>query len=69
MNEKNFAFSINHDSDIPKYQQLVNTINNAIAEQLLEKGDLLPSVNSICKNSTSLKKQRKIRQFFSKQRI
>ncbi|MBP7470601.1 MAG: hypothetical protein KA782_05885, partial [Flavobacterium sp.] len=44
MDEKNFAFSINHESDIPKYQQLVNSINNAIAENLLSKGDLLPSV-------------------------
>ena len=51
MNEKNFAFSINHDSDIPKYQQLVNSINNAIAEHLLEKGDTLPSVNSICREN------------------
>ena len=48
MNEKIFAFNINHESDIPKYQQLVNSINNAIAKKLLNKGDLLPSVNSIC---------------------
>jgi DNA-binding transcriptional regulator YhcF (GntR family) len=51
MNEANFAFSINHDSNTPKYQQLVNSINNAIAENLLNKGDLLPSVNSICKEN------------------
>jgi len=51
MNEKSFAFLINHDSDIPKYQQLVNSINNAIAENILDKGDLLPSVNSICKEN------------------
>jgi DNA-binding transcriptional regulator YhcF (GntR family) len=48
MNETIFAFNINHESDIPKYQQLVNSINNAIAKKLLNKGDLLPSVNSIC---------------------
>jgi len=48
MNEKIFAFNINHESDVPKYQQLVNSINNAIAKKLLNKGDLLPSVNSIC---------------------
>lgn len=48
MKEKNFAFNINHESDVPKYQQLVNSINNAIAKNLLNKGDLLPSVNSIC---------------------
>jgi DNA-binding transcriptional regulator YhcF (GntR family) len=48
MNETIFSFNINHESDIPKYQQLVNSINNAIAKKLLNKGDLLPSVNSIC---------------------
>lgn len=47
--ENNFTFSINHDSDIPKYQQLVNSISNAIAENILAKGVQLPSVNTICK--------------------
>ncbi len=51
MNEQKFAFSINHESDIPKYQQLVNSINNAIAKKLINKGDLLPSVNTICKEN------------------
>jgi DNA-binding transcriptional regulator YhcF (GntR family) len=51
MSEKNFAFTINHESDIPKYQQLVNSINNAIAENVLVKGDLLPSVNGILKDN------------------
>ncbi|NDP27749.1 MAG: GntR family transcriptional regulator [Flavobacterium sp.] len=51
MNEQDFAFTINHESDIPKYQQLVNSINNAIAKNLLDKGDLLPSVNTICKEN------------------
>jgi DNA-binding transcriptional regulator YhcF (GntR family) len=49
--QEKFAFVINHDSDIPKYQQLVNGINNAIAENILQKGDLLPSVNAICKEN------------------
>lgn len=49
--EEKFVFVINHESDIPKYQQLVNGINNAIAENILQKGDLLPSVNSICKTN------------------
>lgn len=40
---------MNHESDIPKYQQLVDGITNAIAENILQKGDLLPSVNVICK--------------------
>ena len=51
MSEKPFTFLIHHNSDIPKYQQLVNAINNAIAENILDKGDLLPSVNSICKEN------------------
>jgi DNA-binding transcriptional regulator YhcF (GntR family) len=49
MSEKNFKLIINHDSDIPKYQQIVNSINDAVAENILDRGDLLPSVNSICK--------------------
>lgn len=46
-----FSFEINHESDVPKYQQIVNIINNAIAEHVLDKGDVLPSVNSICQNN------------------
>jgi DNA-binding transcriptional regulator YhcF (GntR family) len=37
------------NSDIPKYQQIVNSINNAISNNVLSVGDILPSVNSICK--------------------
>lgn len=52
--EESFSFTINHDSDTPKYQQLVDAINNAIAENILAKGDQLPSVNNICiKNKLS----------------
>ncbi|MBS7254235.1 GntR family transcriptional regulator [Flavobacterium branchiicola] len=47
--EEKFTFIINHESDTPKYQQLVDGITNAIAENILQKGDLLPSVNVICK--------------------
>lgn len=47
--EEKFEFIMNHESDIPKYQQLVDGITNAIAENILQKGDLLPSVNIICK--------------------
>ncbi|MFI1770885.1 GntR family transcriptional regulator [Thalassobellus citreus] len=39
---------ININSDIPKYQQLVNAINNALANNTLSSGDALPSVNKIC---------------------
>ena len=52
--KKKFSFNINHESDVPKYQQLVDAINNAIAENILIKGEQLPSVNSICiKNKLS----------------
>ncbi|WP_298878735.1 GntR family transcriptional regulator [uncultured Polaribacter sp.] len=53
MVEELFVLTINHNSDIPKYQQLVNAVNNAISENLLQKGDALPSVNNIC-NTTKL---------------
>ncbi|MBK0369378.1 GntR family transcriptional regulator [Flavobacterium agrisoli] len=51
MSAENLSFQINHDSDLPKYQQLVDAIHNAIAEHVLDKGDALPSVNSICKST------------------
>ncbi|TDD99522.1 GntR family transcriptional regulator [Flavobacterium cellulosilyticum] len=51
VNRKKFTFTINHESDTPKYQQLVDSIHNAIAENILNKGDLLPSVNQICKTN------------------
>lgn len=41
--------TVNQQSDIPKYQQLVNAVNNAIANSILSKGDALPSVNKVCK--------------------
>lgn len=41
--------NIVHNSDIPKYQQIINAINNAISNNVISNGDLLPSVNSICK--------------------
>lgn len=50
MNSK-FSFYINHNSNIPKYQQLINSINHAIANKVLLKGNMLPSVNSICKEN------------------
>ena len=40
---------IDHHSDVPKYQQIVNAINNGIANSIISEGDLLPSVNTICK--------------------
>jgi DNA-binding transcriptional regulator YhcF (GntR family) len=49
MSEYKNIITINHLSDIPKYQQIVNSINDAIAKKNIEIGNALPSVNSICK--------------------
>ncbi|WP_111709722.1 GntR family transcriptional regulator [Lutibacter citreus] len=51
MSENVFTLTINHNSDIPKYQQIVNYITNGIAKNVLLIGDALPSVNKICKES------------------
>ncbi|MGE5943107.1 MAG: GntR family transcriptional regulator [Flavobacteriales bacterium] len=40
--------NINFNSDVPKYQQLVNAINDALSNNSLTSGDALPSVNNIC---------------------
>lgn len=49
--KNNFAPHFNLKGDNPKYQQLVNSITDAIAENRLSKGELLPSVNTICKEN------------------
>ncbi|WP_298366357.1 GntR family transcriptional regulator [uncultured Lutibacter sp.] len=46
-----FTLTINHKSDIPKYQQIVNSITNGISKKHLLVGDALPSVNKICKSN------------------
>ena len=43
-------FEININSETPKYQQLVNAINNELANNRLTSGDALPSVNAVCKS-------------------
>ena len=52
MGNNNFTF--NHESDIPKYQQLVNSINDAIAIIVINLGSLWPSVNTICKTHSTV---------------
>ncbi|MDZ7725274.1 MAG: GntR family transcriptional regulator [candidate division KSB1 bacterium] len=42
--------NIDHSSKVPKYEQLVNSIRNAISQGILHQGDLLPSINSIADN-------------------
>ena len=46
---KNTFFELAPHSDIPKYQQLVNAVNKAVANGSIADGDMLPSVNHICK--------------------
>jgi len=41
-------FHINTHSEVPKYQQLVNAINDEVANNTLSRGDTLPSVNKMC---------------------
>ena len=41
--------SIKDNIGIPKYKQIVDSIENAIVKQDLVKGSKLPSINSICK--------------------
>ncbi|MFK8061026.1 MAG: GntR family transcriptional regulator [Polaribacter sp.] len=55
MNKNEFLLTINSENNIPKYQQVVNAINNAIAENYFQKGDALPSVNKMS-SSTKLSK-------------
>ncbi|MDP5231125.1 MAG: GntR family transcriptional regulator [Cellulophaga sp.] len=44
----NFEFTINHESEIPKYQQLVNFVNESVAKNNLSTKKPLPSVNALC---------------------
>ncbi len=45
---KNFKISIDSSSDIPKFRQIIDSVNNAIARNMLQPGDFLPSVNQVC---------------------
>ncbi|TKG96375.1 GntR family transcriptional regulator [Puteibacter caeruleilacunae] len=42
-------FSIDENSSIPKYRQLINSIIEAIESKTLRKGDKIPSLNQVCK--------------------
>lgn len=44
-------FYIDHQSGIPKFQQLVDEVVNALAENKLSRGDHLPSVNTVCRDN------------------
>ncbi|WP_462318553.1 GntR family transcriptional regulator [Marinilabilia sp.] len=49
MDKKEFKFLIDSASDVPKFRQLVESVNNAISDKRLNVGDHLPSVNQVCK--------------------
>jgi DNA-binding transcriptional regulator YhcF (GntR family) len=44
---KKYSFSINEFSATPKYQQLVNGVLTAIKQNILKKGDVMPSINEL----------------------
>jgi len=49
--ESKFHFTVNPQSNLLKFQQLIDSVNEAISKNLLQIGDMLPSVNQICKES------------------
>jgi DNA-binding transcriptional regulator YhcF (GntR family) len=50
--ESKFHFTVNPLSNLLKFQQLIDAINDAISRNLLQVGDLLPSVNQLCRESS-----------------
>ena len=46
-----FSFKVNPLSKQLKYQQLVDSVTDAVSENKLQTGDVLPSVNQICEES------------------
>ena len=50
--ESKFHFTINHQSNLLKFQQLIDSVNEAVSRNLLKVGDMLPSVNQLCKESS-----------------
>ena len=47
-----FHFKVNPLSNQLKFQQLIDSVNEAISKNLLLAGDILPSVNQLCKESS-----------------
>ena len=50
--ESKFHFSVNPLSNLLKFQQLIDSVNEAVSKNLLQVGDILPSVNQLCKQSS-----------------
>jgi len=46
---KAFQFTPDSNSSTPKFQQLIQAFQDAISQKKLHPGDLLPSVNQMCK--------------------
>ncbi len=44
-----FRFIVDESADVPKFRQLVDSVNNGISQKRLNIGDHLPSVNQVCK--------------------
>ena len=40
--------SVHNNSGFPKYKQIISSIERAIEEEKLIKGDKLPSINKVC---------------------
>ncbi len=49
--ESKFHFTVNQQSNLLKFQQLIDSVNESISKNLLQVGDMLPSVNQLCKES------------------
>ena len=47
----NFKFTVDDNSNVLKFQQLVDAIVNSISQNQLKQGEMLPSVNQIMKES------------------
>ena len=43
-----FKFAVDEASNVPKFRQLIDSVNNAIAENRLQVNDRLPSMNQVC---------------------
>jgi DNA-binding transcriptional regulator YhcF (GntR family) len=50
--ESKFHFAVNPQSNLLKFQQLIDAVNEAVSRNLLQIGDILPSVNQLCKQSS-----------------
>jgi DNA-binding transcriptional regulator YhcF (GntR family) len=50
--ESKFHFAVNPQSNLLKFQQLIDSVNEAVSRNLLKIGDILPSVNQLCKESS-----------------